>query len=553
MNCEIHPFKQCSIYTKNKLVCPLCLIPVDQQQQIIENSSKPITNKSIIDIDLIEQLANSLLIEPQIQPSQEILNQLEGYVMDQLKQFVDEAYLIIEQATNKLQGMIFQQIYNVRMKIESQTQTEDIKQLSESLNLLRSKDPSKCIDSLNKLHHTLITSKQQREEFLNTDKLNQFSQQMKFLISEFKKKYILLLGEISFEDVDDQVKKVFEGRQQNRKNSKFKDFTSYTNKSFNKSALPENNRLSVEQIKSIEQQVSVNAQNQISSAIISGSILIAGTISGNIEIFDVEQLESLSNIQAHKDAIRLMSKNNNETHICTYSQDKNVKVWKKSFLEDEAQFTITQEQEFSHQLAQVLCMVIADNVNHQKLGKVNMLITGGADHSVRMWNYLNGQYLFSYSGHSSDVYGIAFNPKNQYIASGSQDKTVRLWDAASFRIQKQVHRFIGHTDSIMQVVQVHEDNWILSCSLDKTFKIWDVRSKELYKSFNSQYQFYTMLFFQQGQVVLQGLDLKVRIYDYRIGTILHEIGNNKRKIDALAISSERYIVIAEGNTLNSFY
>lgn len=48
-----------------------------------------------------------------------------------------------------------------------------------------------------------------------------------------------------------------------------------------------------------------------------------------------------------------------------------------------------------------------------------MLITGGADLAVRMWNYVSGQYLFSYSGHSSDIYGIAYNPKNQYIASGS--------------------------------------------------------------------------------------------------------------------------------------
>ena len=61
------------------------------------------------------------------------------------------------------------------------------------------------------------------------------------------------------------------------------------------------------------------------------------------------------------------------------------------------------------------------------------VISGSADHTLRVWDLASGQELRSLAGHSGEVLSVAFSPDGGRLASASADMTVRVWDAGTGR------------------------------------------------------------------------------------------------------------------------
>jgi hypothetical protein len=59
--------------------------------------------------------------------------------------------------------------------------------------------------------------------------------------------------------------------------------------------------------------------------------------------------------------------------------------------------------------------------------------SGSRDGTVRLWEVASGRCLWVGEGHTDDVRSVAFSPDGRWVASGSDDHTVRLWEAASGR------------------------------------------------------------------------------------------------------------------------
>ncbi|KIO01524.1 hypothetical protein M404DRAFT_149834, partial [Pisolithus tinctorius Marx 270] len=62
----------------------------------------------------------------------------------------------------------------------------------------------------------------------------------------------------------------------------------------------------------------------------------------------------------------------------------------------------------------------------------NRIVTGSEDNTVRVWDAKSGDQIGNpLEGHTWGVTSVAFSPDGNRIVSGSQDNTVRVWDAKS--------------------------------------------------------------------------------------------------------------------------
>ncbi len=58
------------------------------------------------------------------------------------------------------------------------------------------------------------------------------------------------------------------------------------------------------------------------------------------------------------------------------------------------------------------------------------LASAGRDHSVRLWDPVNGHELLTLKGHAAPVQAIAFSPDGTILATGSHDGAIKLWRAS---------------------------------------------------------------------------------------------------------------------------
>lgn len=141
------------------------------------------------------------------------------------------------------------------------------------------------------------------------------------------------------------------------------------------------------------------------------------------------------------------------------------------------------------------------------------LATGAEDKIIRVWDIQQRVIKHQFAGHDQDIYSLDFASDGRYIASGSGDRTIRLWDLqdAQCVLSLQIE------DGVTTVAMSPNGRYVAAGSLDKSVRIWDTQTGVLVERTEGEQghkdSVYSVAFSPNGEHLVSGsLDKTIRMW-----------------------------------------
>ena len=148
------------------------------------------------------------------------------------------------------------------------------------------------------------------------------------------------------------------------------------------------------------------------------------------------------------------------------------------------------------------------------------VLSGSWDKTIKLWDAATGALIRTFEGHS-ELRSLRWRsrPTAPACCRAAADKTIKLWDAATGAL---IRTFEGHSDSVTSVAFSPDGARVLSGSGDKTIKLWDAATGALIRTFEGHSEWVNSVAFSpDGARVLSGSwDKTIKLWDAATGALI---------------------------------
>jgi small GTP-binding protein len=165
------------------------------------------------------------------------------------------------------------------------------------------------------------------------------------------------------------------------------------------------------------------------------------------------------------------------------------------------------------------------------------LASGSDDNTIKLWDATSGDLLRSFEGHQGSVQCAIFSPDGRWLASGSDDNTIKLWDAKSGELLRSLK---GHQGSVQCVTFSPDGRWLASGSSDYKVKLWDAKSGDLLQSLEGHRSWIlSVTFSRDGRWFASGSnDNTVKLWNASSGALLLSLEGHQGSVQCADFSPD---------------
>jgi serine/threonine protein kinase len=239
---------------------------------------------------------------------------------------------------------------------------------------------------------------------------------------------------------------------------------------------------------------------------ISGRRALTGHANGKVVLWDIDKAEKIATVHRNEANIWSVAFTGDPDRFATASHDWKVTLWDAR--QPSAPLTVLDGHENA-----VQALAYAP----QQL----LLASGSADKTVRVWNLDTLSLKRSYSGPRDFITSLAFSNSGKLLAAGALDGRIHIWSVLSSR---RLRGLAGHRGRVADVAFSPSGDELASAGEDGTVRLWNLPRGRITRALTGHVGGATVVAFApDGQhLISAGVDGRVRVWAIPLGPIARE-------------------------------